>query len=340
MHTAAGLRYPPIEGGGWITQRHKCGSGARAGQRCAQHPRGKNPRCTRWVRDTRCGGGPRKKAAPHRVVAVVHNIPFYDPQVSRALVDAVDKFRFYTKDLYKSGISGVNGFAFTYLVPKKLERQFRMAFSKHVHALGVPGLRIEYNPRHPRRLLDRAGPAGEPRASSASAIARSRAAAARRARERPTGGRRCYPNPARCVGQIDPVTQAPIGRGDTSVEVDRGCYDATELQKWLSLDPRLPHNRQPFRPDQVGACLGDRPNGGRRRPSEPGRRCYPNPARCVGQIDPVTQAPIGRGDTSVEVDRGCYDATELQKWLSLDPRLPHNRQPFRPDQLGACLGGV
>ena len=69
-------------------------------------------------------------------------------------------------------------------------------------------------------------------------------------------------------------------------------------------------------------------------------RCIYRDPTCVGDRDVITLDDINPNNIGnvVKVDKKCYNADELQKWLVNNPTLPHNRQPYTSKELNACVG--
>ena len=62
------------------------------------------------------------------------------------------------------------------------------------------------------------------------------------------------------------MTMETISSVNNIVKVDKQCYNATELQKWLATNPTLPHNRKSFTPKDLNECVAGPPRMVRRRP--------------------------------------------------------------------------
>ena len=70
-------------------------------------------------------------------------------------------------------------------------------------------------------------------------------------------------------------------------------------------------------------------------------RCIYRDSTCMGDRDVITLEDIGPNNIRniVKVDKKCYNADELQKWLVNNSTLPHNRQPYTSKELNACVEG-
>ena len=74
--------------------------------------------------------------------------------------------------------------------------------------------------------------------------------------------------------------------------------------------------------------------------SDDGRCVYQDP-KCLGDKDVITLDDIDKSNINnvVRVDKKCYDADELQKWLVNNSSLPHNRQKYTSKDLNKCVNG-
>ena len=74
--------------------------------------------------------------------------------------------------------------------------------------------------------------------------------------------------------------------------------------------------------------------------SDDGRCVYQDP-KCLGDKDVITLDDIDKSNINnvVRVDKKCYDADELQKWLVNNSSLPHNRQKYTSKDLNKCVKG-
>ena len=75
--------------------------------------------------------------------------------------------------------------------------------------------------------------------------------------------------------------------------------------------------------------------------SDDGRCVYQDP-KCLGDKDVITLDDIDKSNINnvVRVDKKCYDADELQKWLVNNSSLPHNRQKYTSKDLNKCVNGL
>ena len=92
-----------------------------------------------------------------------------------------------------------------------------------------------------------------------------------------------------------------------------------------------------------GPIFGIPPSGGSKVPpyNSTDTRCVYRDPKCIGDKDTITLDDINRNNISnvVRVDKKCYDADELQKWLVNNPTLPHNRQKYTSNDLNKCVEG-
>ena len=68
-------------------------------------------------------------------------------------------------------------------------------------------------------------------------------------------------------------------------------------------------------------------------------RCKYRDQTCIGDRDVITLEDIDKNNINnvVKVDKKCYDADELQKWLVNNNNLPHNRQRYTSKELNECV---
>ena len=68
-------------------------------------------------------------------------------------------------------------------------------------------------------------------------------------------------------------------------------------------------------------------------------RCIYRDVTCIGEKDVITLDNIKNEDIKnvVRVDKKCYDADELQKWLVNNSTVPHNRSNYTSEDLNKCV---
>ena len=99
----------------------------------------------------------------------------------------------------------------------------------------------------------------------------------------------------------------------------------------------IDNNNGPFTPGPYSISSPIPPSNS---PSSVNYRCVYRDPTCIGDRDVITLDDINPNNIGnvVKVDKKCYNADELQKWLVNNSTLPHNRQPYTSKELNQCVG--
>ena len=109
-------------------------------------------------------------------------------------------------------------------------------------------------------------------------------------------------------------------------------------KRWLCIEPIMDeysHNPYSSSPEPYLPVVPSKPV----IPSKQYRCVYRDPT-CIGDRDVITLEDINNINNVVKVDKKCYDADELQKWLVNNSNLPHNRQTYSSKELNECVEGT
>jgi hypothetical protein len=130
-------------------------------------------------------------------------------------------------------------------------------------------------------------------------------------------------------------THIEVHEVDRDRERESGGYIGSNSYPTFGVPPSGGSSGGPF-----GSTGGPSGSSGGPYSSIDGRCVYRDP-KCIGDKDIITFEYIDKTNINnvVRVDKKCYDADELQKWLVNNQTLPHNRQKYTSKSLNKCVEG-